>query len=504
MESTQTETEQGGWHLLADSPDALRGVINFLSQRDKKSFRGVCSAARLAVNSTVTSLHLEFEEEEGEDDSPEFIEGQPLFQNKDEEDAYYLERLHASSAFKNFPGSGESCFPDATSVCIENCPFSKLTLQLLDGVSSRWRILECLRLNNCRFGRRDHTETLSALTSHEWPCLSVLELCNGGLTSADLANLAKMQAKNLIELDLSDNKITSLMELEYASWSELKSLALCCNTALEINTESLAILISVLPELDDLDLSGIPLAAREVAVLSQARWPVLTWMTLSYCGLTDASLEPLSPPERGVIETTTEEDTRTFINSLDINTIEGGHLRGFRNLERLDLSGNNFATSTGIKYLCSAAPYLPKLTSLDLSSNAQLNGSALFPFEHSVWPRLETFEASNIVLLNPGIFGLTRAGLPRLRSLILRNSIMSWAAVDRLAMGRWNHLRKLDLGGLNGVHLRRAGPSLSTANWPSLKTLILRKSPGRIKSMNRKGLLMLLENWPNLKIRCEG
>ncbi|KAG7671947.1 hypothetical protein Ndes2526B_g07116 [Nannochloris sp. 'desiccata'] len=501
MELTQTESEQGGWYLLADSPDALRAVINFLTHRDKKSFRGVCSAARLAVDSTVASLHLEFEEEEGEDDSPEFIEGQPLFINEDEEDAYYLERLHESSASKNFPGSGE-CFPDATAVCIENCAFSKLTLQLLDGASSRWRNLECLQLNNCRFGRRDHTETLFALASQVWPCLHILELCNGGLTSVDLANLAKMQAKNLTELDLSDNKITSLMELADASWPVLNSFVLCRNTALEINTESLALVISVFPKLDDLDLSGVPLVAREVAVLSQAQWPSLTWLTLSCCGLKDAALAPLAPPDfETEIEASNEEDTGSF-NSLEYK-IEKLHLRGFSNLERLDLSGNNLQTAAGINYLCSAAPHLPKLTSLDLSSNAQLRGDALAALEHSFWPRLETFEASNMVLSTPAIAGLTSASLPRLRSLILRNSIMSWAAVDQLATGQWNQLRKLDLGGLNGVHLRRAGPSLSTASWPRLKTMILRKSPVRIKTMNRKGLLLLLENWPDLKVRCE-
>jgi len=501
MDSTQTGSEQGGWYLLADSPDALRAVINLLGHRDKKSFRCVCSAARLAVNSTVTSLHLEFEEEEGEDDSPEFIEGQPLFHSEEEEDAYYLERLHESSAFKNFPASGE-CFPEATTVCIENCPFSKLTLQLLDDASSRWCKLQCLQLNNCRFGRRDHTETLSALTSQVWPCLHVLELCDAGLTSADLANLAKMQAKNLTELDLSNNKLTSLTELEHASWPALNSLALCRNTALEINTGSLAILISVFPDLDDLDLSEIPLFATDLAALSQAQWPALTWMTLSCCGLTDAALAPLAPPDiQGSIESKSDLNTES-LTCID-NQIEQIHLRGFKNLERLDLRGNYLQTSAGIKYLCSAAPYLPNLTSLDLSSNAQLRGDALAALGNSVWPRLETFEASNMVLSTPAMAGLTSANLPRLRSLILRNSIMSWEAVDQLSTGPWNRLRKLDLGGVNGVHLRRAGPSFSNANWPSLKTLILRKSPARIKTMNRKGLLLLLENWPNLKVRCE-
>ena len=89
MESTQIENEEGSWHLLADSPDALRAVIDFLNRRDKKALRQVCRAARSAIDSTVTSLHLEFEQEEGgdEEDSPEFIEGQPLFRTEEEEDA---------------------------------------------------------------------------------------------------------------------------------------------------------------------------------------------------------------------------------------------------------------------------------------------------------------------------------------------------------------------------------------------------------------------------------
>jgi Leucine-rich repeat (LRR) protein len=336
--------------------------------------------------------------------------------------------------------------------------------------------------------------------------LRVLELSSGGLTSLDLAQLAKMQAKNLTELDLSDNKITSLIELEHAAWPLLDSLALCRNTALEITTESLNILISVFPELDDLDLSGVPLVARELAILSQTKFPSLTWLTLAGCSLTDAKLLPLAPPDfedlepESTLDLAVEEDD--LYSSLEYRL--ENHLCGFKHLERLDLQGNNLTTSAGIKYLCSAAPYLPKLTSLDLSSNTQLRGDALAALQDSFWPSLETFEASNMVLSVPAITGLTTANLPRLRNLILRNSIMSWAAVDQLATGQWQYLRKLDLGGHNGVHLRRAGPSFSTAHWPRLRTLILRKSPVRIKTMNRKGLLLLLDNWPNLKVRCEG
>jgi Leucine-rich repeat (LRR) protein len=488
---------QESWPLLADSPDALRAVINCLeSLRDQQSFRLVCKAARAAVDSTVTSLHLEFEPEEGENDSPQFNE-------EEEEDAYYVERLHESMAFKNFPGVGDN-WPDATTVSIENCGFSALTFQLLNNASSRWRNIESLILNNCRFGKRDHSTTLSALTVDQcWHNLQILEITNAGLTSVDLEIIAKMQAPKLAELDLSDNKLTSLLNLTTdAAWPLLTALTLCRNTALEISSfESLNRLISAFPKLDDLDVSGVPLTVQELATLGQAPFQSLTWLTLAHCSLTDAKLKAFAPSEYeapNVLEVAEDKESYSSLDRIE------NHLRGFRYVESLDLSGNDLQTSAGIKYLCASAPYLPNLTSLDLSSNNQLRGDALAGLAHSFWPRLEVFEASNMVLSTVGIAGLTSARLPQLRSLILRNSIMSWAAVDQLSSGQWQNLRKLDLGGHNGVHLRRAGPSLSTAHWPRLKTLILRKSPVRIKTMNRKGLLLLLDTWPNLKVRCEG
>ena len=141
---------------------------------------------------------------------------------------------------------------------------------------------------------------------------------------------------------------------------------------------------------------------------------------------------------------------------------------------------------------------------LNISSNQNLQTKSLQALKLTYWPALEHFQASNMVLVAGDMEGLTAAIMPKLRCLTLRNSIMSWVAVDQLATGQWPNLRKLDLGGANGVHLRRAGPSLANAEWPRLRWLILRPSPSRIKTANRKALLQLKERWPDLIIRSEG
>lgn len=484
----EEELQAGGetsWHLLADCPDAFRIVIEFLDVDAKKALRQTCQSTRAAVDAGITQLHLKFPAEEGEEDAPQSTQSYRPLEDETALQARRAERFACSPAVNNFPGVGQS-WHNADSVRIEDCPFSALTLRFIDGASSRWPLLRQLQLINCRMGlTTGHFDLMAALTATPWPRLETLELCGCALDSISVGMLAGLQAPRLNELDLSDNRITTLVGLSTALWPCLDTLAVCRNQVLNV-IASIETLIDTFPLLDDLDLSGVSISATDMTALAQADWPALRWLSLSGCRMIDTALGPLAD-EASLAVTTGELDT----------------FKGWQALERLDLSGNLFRSAAAVQYLGNIAALVPNLRALDISTNQNLRTQSLKALKLTSWPALEYFKASNMVLVTADIEGLTRALMPRLRCLTLRNSTMSWNAVDQLATGQWPNLRKVDLGGANGVHLRRAGPSLANAAWPRLKWLVLRQSSARIKTVNRKALLQLKERWPELMIRCE-
>ena len=522
------------WNALADS-DALRIVINLLNAQDKRSLRQTCRAARQSVDVDVETIHLRFEDEDEE--LQDLLDAVPKHDYSEEEQRDQYDKLFKTSkTAENILPSDGGCWLHATSVCLENCRFPHLTLHFLENAALKWPRLKHLKLVRCSLGSGCHVETV--LAQQHFPFLEILEMCGCGLTNNSLAALAALRQYpplRLRELDLSDNPaITRLENLESAQWPLLDTFTLCRNVNLDVAASVCHSLRRTFPLCEDVDLNGIPLNRESIDALTSVRWPSLTWLTLSGCWLDDAALAGLVPPlslssssslsssaaaaaAAGSISTSggggdhgrnTEHTTTTTTTTKDnggsslVTTCD--HLQGWRHIERLDFSSNNFRSAAPIQYLSAAAPFLPNLRSLDLSSNTFLRPTSLLALKGTVWSALEKFEASNMVLVTAAMEGLTGASMPRLKCLTLRNSIMSWSAVDKLACGQWPELRKIDCGGHNGVHLRRAGPSLCSADWPKLRWMVLRDSSSRIKSANRKAYLKLKETWPELIVRCEG
>jgi len=335
--------------------------------------------------------------------------------------------------------------------------------------AQRWPRLQELRFIGCAAAA-----VLPDLAAQPLLHLQELELSECDLAKEDVALLATLHAPRLRELDLSASGVPCLDALSSSNWPRLAALSLCANPRLGVPA-ALSLAAETFPRLADLDLSGTMLLPAAVAALVAAPLPMLEWLRLSECRLSDEALLPLASAS-------------------------------WPRLQLLDLAHNNLRSDAAMQYLATAE--LPNLWSLDISGNSDLHASALQALSTARWPRLERFSASYLPLSSKGVSGLIAAEMPRLAVLTLYECTMPWVAVDRLASAKnWPCLRRLNLGGsCSGVQGRRAGPSLAVAEWPSLKTLVLRQtkmSSVKAKTAVRREQMQLRERWPDLKILYE-
>lgn len=431
------------WDLLTAAPSIFQLITSLLSQLDRRALRETNRATRDAIDCRVSKIRLELE--------------------------------NTGIAHAPLQVSVGDQWSAATSVWISDCQNSWALERIIAGASIRWPYLNDLCLTDCQF---DETGAiLSLLTGQRWQHLTALDLEACALSSGAVEMLARLDAPNLCRLDLSSNFIQSVQGLRHVPWgTSLKSLALCHNRRLDIS-QAADIFVTGFPTLEELNLCGVPVKepSMHALVLAVSQLTCLRRLILRKCGLDDA----------GVMSYFEACGSWDHLRHLDV---------GYNEI-RLDRSLNSLARAS-----------MSSLRSLSLSGNTNLHADALSSFAASNWPLLERFRISDVHIRAKGMEGLTRARLPSLRTLGLHNCFMSWCALDVLAdRGSWPQLRRLDLGGRNGVQIRRAGSSFAMASqsWDRLSTLTLKPmdlTSVRAKTYDRLAFLRLRKRWPELII----
>lgn len=442
-----------------NSPDIVGHIASFLNQNDKKSLRQVCKAAREALDAQVFSIRISFYDGTSGDNK-----NNPTKPDKE-------------SSKNSHPSLGQT-WRGAQDVSIDGCRDGRLLFRLLDGAAQRWPSLKYLWISDCQPVYNPMTCITNPLTAQIWNNLITLDITGCKLDSSSLTELSNhLNAASLRRLDLSENNLSSLAPLLENQWPHLKTFIASDNRGLDL-IEAISFVTTSFASIERLDLSGVKIQRQKYSGPSaniNTVWPQgLKKLKLRRCGLSDADVKPV------------------------LCSLPPG-------LAHLDLEENEFQTKASISVIASI-PF-PNLGFLSLSRNTRLFSNALSGMEIAHWSSLELLEASELYIDISGIRGLVKARLPCLRTLVLRNCLMSWGAVDQLAAGNWPCLEKLDLGGKEGIHLRRAGSSLASAvAWNNLKLLVVRPTnltSMRAKTTDRWAVRCLLARWSNLMVVME-
>jgi hypothetical protein len=453
---------------VLSSPDIVGHIASFLNPNDKKSLRRVCKTAREALDAQVFSIRISFPDVGCTSGAGGSNKREGTRKREANEGPTETSCPPKTSLGQNWFG--------AQDVSIDGCRDNKQLLALLNGAAQRWPNLKYLWISDCHI-----TNTVKSISdplgAQRWDHLIALDITGCRMDSVALDKLCDLDSPSLRRLDLSENNLSSLKPLLKSRWTRLKSFIASENGTLDL-LEAIAIVSSSLASVERLDLSGIKIRRHSYTGLPAeycATWPQnLNKLKLRRCGLSDIDVKPL-------------------LSSLPLGLLQ------------LDVEDNEFQTKESISGIASIP--LPNLKLISLSRNTRLFSNALLGLENAQWPHLERFEASELYIDISGVRGLTKAKLPRVRTLVLRNCLMSWGAVDQLATGNWPCLEKLDIGGKEGIHLRRAGPSLASATaWNKLQILVVRPTnltSMRAKTVDRWAIRCLLSRWEKLMVVME-
>ncbi|XP_009900671.2 leucine-rich repeat-containing protein 31 [Dryobates pubescens] len=269
--------------------------------------------------------------------------------------------------------------PNRKNLDLNNCALSAADITELASLLPFLQELEEISLswNGCVGG------TLKALTVHlhHVNLLKVLRLNNCRLTAEDIISLGEASEiiSQLEELDLSWNSNIggklSLLTKKLQKGCKLKLLKITdCNLTAK-DGESLAEILTVIPNLEVLDLSINTHIGSSMKALAQdlKNVPGLKELNLHMCGLKHDSLQGLDAALQHLAE----------LRKLDISCnkeIGGGfkdftaHLAILKNLEVLDLH-QCCVTEEDVTVLSQVIPLLSNLQELNLSSNKNVGVS---------------------------------------------------------------------------------------------------------------------------------
>ncbi|KFV68774.1 Leucine-rich repeat-containing protein 31, partial [Dryobates pubescens] len=269
--------------------------------------------------------------------------------------------------------------PNRKNLDLNNCALSAADITELASLLPFLQELEEISLswNGCVGG------TLKALTVHlhHVNLLKVLRLNNCRLTAEDIISLGEASEiiSQLEELDLSWNSNIggklSLLTKKLQKGCKLKLLKITdCNLTAK-DGESLAEILTVIPNLEVLDLSINTHIGSSMKALAQdlKNVPGLKELNLHMCGLKHDSLQGLDAALQHLAE----------LRKLDISCnkeIGGGfkdftaHLASLKNLEVLDLH-QCCVTEEDVTVLSQVIPLLSNLQELNLSSNKNVGVS---------------------------------------------------------------------------------------------------------------------------------
>ncbi|XP_068001062.1 leucine-rich repeat-containing protein 31 [Melanerpes formicivorus] len=269
--------------------------------------------------------------------------------------------------------------PNRKNLDLNNCALSAADVTELASLLPFLQELEEISLswNGCVGG------TLKALTVHlhHVNLLKVLRLNNCRLTAEDIISLGEASEiiSQLEELDLSWNsniggKLSLLTKKLQKGW-KLKLLKITdCNLTAK-DGESLAEILTVIPNLEVLDLSINTHIGSSMKAIAQdlKNVPGLKELNLHMCGLKHDSLQGLDAALQHLAE----------LRKLDISCNKGigggfkdftAHLASLKSLEVLDLHQCG-VTEEDVTVLSQVIPLLSNLQELNLSSNKNVGVS---------------------------------------------------------------------------------------------------------------------------------
>lgn len=262
-----------------------------------------------------------------------------------------------------------------------------------------WPQLKTLILSRCNL----NLPSIRHLTAALWHQLEYLKLSENLLTTASVAQLSKGPWPQLKKIDLYCTLMTSVREshgrisglidgdchpayiqhLIQADWPKLSQLKLCGSM---LAYDSIKMLTSTWPDMQELDLSTQDLCERCYGLIGEARWPLLSRLNVS------------------------------------ATEIDAGGMAGL-------VEGN-----------------FPLLSSLDISCNSTIDTAALSIMAKGNWPLLGKLCLRGIAIGPAGMAELVKANWPRLRLLDMASRGMSVEVVRVLISGRWPLLACLVLG----------------------------------------------------------
>ena len=365
-----------------------------------------------------------------------------------------------------------------------------------------WPRLQSLRMDACSLTHLNETSSVRDAHSMErLEHLTSLALPNCGLRDDNVFNFIFHLRAPLVELDLSQNLLNFDEDVDSRpppSWSKTLRVLSLGYSMYPVNVEKLIekYLNVLLPNVTDLDITGVICVPFQNPPTIDPSRTKLTCFTCGNMHDMGSFMHMISVSQEVI-------STGTF-------TLPPNRVLFTTNLQYLDvsctLSQSNQNTFEWLLHLSSIGCF-PKLRYLDISGLFRRAGMAEVGLRTGTkFPALETLEAGDLVLDADDVRNIALCYAPALKYLSLRNTTMSWEALDVLMTGQWPELWKLDLGGCRGVHLRRAAESLCENNgpwkWPKLKVLAV-KTMGRakLKPIDRKALLKLLKLWPGLKVQ---
>uniref|UniRef100_A0A8B9U2Y3 Leucine rich repeat containing 31 n=1 Tax=Anas zonorhyncha TaxID=75864 RepID=A0A8B9U2Y3_9AVES len=306
--------------------------------------------------------------------------------------------------------------PDSKNLDLNNCALSAADVTELASLLPFLPELEEISLswNGCVGG------TLKTLTVqlHHVNLLRVLRLNNCRLTAEDVTSLGEAFeiVPQLEELDLSWNSNIggklSLLTKKLPKGCKIKLLRMTdCNLTAK-DGESLAEMLTVIPNLEVLDLSINKHIGCSMKVIAQdlKNVPGLRELNLHMCGLKHDSLQGLDAALQHLAE----------LRKLDIscNKEIGGsfkdaaaHLANLKNLEVLDLH-QCCVTEEDVTVLSQVIPLLSSLQELNLSSNKNVGvSSAPLLGRLRFLPNLKSVAISNCGLGEESFSSLAEAAL---------------------------------------------------------------------------------------------
>ena len=286
-------------------------------------------------------------------------------------------------------------------------------------------------------------KTIRNLVQNSWPALRSLTLSGSQFDQDHMTHLAECACANLINLDLSSNRLGEEAMFRFSSvgekWPVLETLNLSSS---QLDPGSMVHLIKPkFSKLQSLDLRYNDLNYIAVGEIVKGGWPELRRIALS----------------RGV-----GEDSCHLLTKAVANKVE------WPSLEHLDLSCNKTLDEGAMKKLTRGEwPWLDTV----ILSGCILDAKAVSRVSRARWNNLKHLDLSANPIGSIAVASLIKGSFRKLEVLKLVCCDLESSAIEHLSKGRWPKLLVVDIS-MNKID-GAAIPGLADADWPLLTQLNL-------------------------------